>query len=118
VWDGIKTIFGAATWGLFGHDPDYGTIGSFSSKSKVNASNIDCNKGTASAGFSISNRMGLSSNSRTDYDPNKGSNSMLQDDPFGDTGLLGTVQQNWEWKEKITFEANPQCPSREDKDTL
>jgi hypothetical protein len=118
AWDFTKTIAGVATFGLIGHDPDYGTVGSFSSKSKVRTTDIDCEEGSADAKFSIANRMGMGSNTRFDYDPTRESNTILSDDPLGETGSFGTVKQSWEWNERITFEANTECPSPTKRDAV
>jgi hypothetical protein len=111
VWDGIKTVFGAITFGAVGSDPDYGTVGSFSTSSNVKTGKIDCENGTAEANFSVSNRMSASSNTRFSYKGIFGITSILPDNPLGETGPLGTVEQNWEWSERLSFDKNPQCSS-------
>lgn len=111
VWDGVKTFFGVITFGAVGSDPDFGTVGSFSTSSSVKTTEIDCQNGTAEATFSVSNRMSASSNTRFSYEGIFGKTSLLPDDPFGETGPLGTVEQNWEWDEQLSFDRNAQCSS-------
>lgn len=52
-----------------------------------------------------------SSNTRFSYKGIFGITSILPDNHLGETGPQGTVEQNWEWNERLSFDKNPQCPS-------
>ncbi len=116
--DGAKTLMGFATGGLIGSDPDYGTVGSFSSRSNVTTRDLDCGAGVADVEFSISNNMGMSSNSRFSYDASNGRTSLLPDNPLGPTGHFGTVKQSWDWSERVSFPASHNCASTDKKNAI
>jgi hypothetical protein len=113
AWQFVKDQFGFHTKGLIGSDPDYAVVGSFSTRSNWKSSGIDCEKGSASIDFSVSNNMGVESATRFGYNIPGVRNSLLKDDPTGPTGEFGTVYQNWDWNEEVAFQGNPSCKETE-----
>jgi hypothetical protein len=109
AWQYVKDVFGFGTNGKIGSDPDYGVVGSFSTRSNWKSSGIDCERGIASIDFSVSNNMGAESGGRISYGPEREKNSLFENDPNSPSGRFGTVYQNWDWNEEVQFEGNPFC---------
>lgn len=108
-WQLIKDAVGFGTNGSIGSDPDFAVVGSFSTRSNWKTSGVDCERGFASVDFSLSNNMGSESGSRFRYSSERSNNSILGNDINGATGKYGTLYQNWDWNEEVTFEPNPLC---------
>lgn len=114
AWQFIKDMVGFGTSGMIGNDPDFGVVGSFSTRSNWKSSGIDCERGFASVDFSVSNNMGSESGTRFGYSSDRANNSIVGNDPNGPAGEFGTVYQNWDWNEEIEFKANPACKQVEE----
>ena len=109
ILDYLSVGLGTLTGGLIGRDPAYGILGSLSSRSNWHVSSVDCAAGSAVLEIDLSNRMSAASNTRYSYSsPNA---TLLPENPFGENGPLGTVNQEWRWKEDVRFSPQGECPT-------